>query len=231
MNYIIFINALSKMVKSHISIYRKFFGVKKINFKIPKKPNQQQLEQRRKEQLRKIKEQKIKDQAIALEDYFFNQLKNNHLTDPSLEIFFKELMEIGIKSEDVMILNNEFKLIHCSSIDRFLRDHRVFYNRYNGEYLGPVYHLEGLSRVTQFILRIFHSLLIKSLPDEGHRRYMFSNLDTDSSINEYELMKIICYKINTSFYLSDLIKNWLLDIQVDREYFVYFLNNLDIFID
>ncbi len=77
------------MDKSHISIYRKFFGVKKINYKIPKKPNQQQLEQRRKEQLRKIKEQKIRDQAIALEDYLFNQIKNNHLTDLSLEIFFK----------------------------------------------------------------------------------------------------------------------------------------------
>ena len=115
--------------------------------------------------------------------------------------------------------------------DWFLRDHRVFYNRYNKEYQGSVYHLEGLSRVTQFILRIFHSLLIISLPDEGHRRYMFSNLYTDGTINEYELMKIICYKINTSFYLSNLIKNWLQDIQVDREYFIYFLNSLDIFVD
>ncbi len=40
-------------------------------------------------------------------------------------------MEIDIKGEDEMILNNELlknKLIHCNSKDRFLRDHRVFYN-------------------------------------------------------------------------------------------------------
>jgi hypothetical protein len=219
------------MVKRNISIYTKFFGNNKLNFKIPKKPNQKQLEQRRKELLQMFREEKIIKQAIALEDYRFNQTKSIHLIETTtLDLFFKELMYIGIKYEDAIILDNEFKRIRCSSIEKFLRDHRVFYESYNGEYLGPVYHLEGLSRVTQFILRIFHSLLIKSLPDSGHRRYMFANLDINGSINEYELMKITCYMINTSNYLCDLIKNWLRDIHVEKEYFVYFLNNLDILI-
>jgi hypothetical protein len=219
------------MVKRNISIYTKFFGNNKINFKIPKKPNKKQSEQKRKELLQMLREEKIIKQAIALEDYRYNQTKSIHLIETTtLDLFFKELINIGIKYEDAIILDNEFKRIRCSSIEKFLRDHRVFYNRYDGEYQGPVYHLEGLSRVTQFILRIFHSLLIKSLPDEAHRRYMFSNLYTDSTMNEYELMKITCYMINTSNYLCDLIKNWLIEIHVEKEYFVYFLNNLDILI-
>jgi hypothetical protein len=56
---------------------------------------------------------------------------------------------------------------------------------------------------------------------------MFANLDINGSINEYELMKTTCYMINTSNYWCDFIKNWLRDIHVEKEYFVYFLNNLD----
>lgn len=229
-------------IKDSSLIYKKFFGVKSLNFKIPKKvpfdwekyliQRSLEIDRQNKEDAQKRRDQWKRNQTKALQDYFQDQTKKRENLNPSdFNEFFLELANIQISLDDVIILNNEFKKYKFDSVESFLRDHRVYYDRLDGEYRGPVYHLDGLSRVTQFILRLFHTILIKILPDDGHRKYMFSNVFEYSIINEYELMKIICLNINSSYYLMRLIDSWLLSINEDKECFVYFLTNLGILFD
>jgi|LakMenEpi03Aug12_release.lakeMendotaPanAssembly.Ray.scaffolds.fasta_scaffold464533_1 hypothetical protein len=147
--------------------------------------------------------------------------------------FFKELGKTSVCLSDIILLNTEYKRASCISLEYFLKDHKVFYTRADVQCIGPIYHISGLSSVTQFILRLLHSILISILPDEGHGKYMFSKLNIFRPINEYHLLYLIFFNINHSSYLAPLILSWLDLIKEEdvRNHFFYFLSQLGLFLN